>query len=103
MAADPSSLQLGSDLQESGLLFHDAHQQRVNVVLQISDLRLQLLQLHLPLRQQKLLLLKLLLLPLQLRLPLHQQSDQFVVVQVVVRAGSSGHSLRRREQTRVRM
>lgn len=70
-AASPASLQLGAHLQQRGLLLHDAHQQRVDVVLQISDLRLQLLQLQLALGQQTLLPLKLLLLPLQLRLPLH--------------------------------
>lgn len=88
-----ASLELGPHLQEGGLLLHDAHQQRVNVVLQIFDLRLQLLQLNLPLRQQTFLLLKLLLLLLELRLPLDQQSHQVAVVQVVVRAGSSRHQL----------
>lgn len=95
----PSSLQLGTHLQESGLLLHDAHQQRVNVVLQISDLRLQLLQLHLPLSQQKLLPLELRLLPLQLCLALHQQGDQFTVVQVVVRARPFCRRLKTSRQT----
>lgn len=88
-----SSLQLGAHLQESGFLLHDANQQRVNVVLQISDLRLQLLQLHLPLGQQDFLTMKLRLLPLQLRLTLHQQGDQFAVGEVVVRARSFGQRL----------
>lgn len=95
-AAEPASLELGSHLQEGGLLLHDAHQQRVNVVLQIFDLRLQLLQLNLPLRQQTFLPLKLCLLLLKLRLPLNQQSHQVIVVQVVVRAGSSRHQLSNR-------
>lgn len=83
-----SSLQLGANLQECRFLLHDAHQQRVNVVLQISDLRLQLPQLQLPLGQQNFLLPKLDLLPLQVGLPLHQQGDQFAVGEVVVRARS---------------
>lgn len=79
-----SSLEFGAHLQEGGLLLHDPHQQCVNVVLQIFDLRLQFLQLRLPLGQQKFLTFILRLLPLQLRLALHQQVDQFAVGQVVV-------------------
>lgn len=81
-------------MQESGLLLHDAHQQRVYVVFQIFDLRLQLLQLHLALRQQAFLAFKLVLLALQLGLPLHQQGDQLAVVQVEVRARPLRHRLR---------
>lgn len=84
----PPSLQLGAHLQERGLLLHDAHQQCVNVVLQISDLRLQLLQLHLSLSQHNSLPLELGLLSRQLCLALHQQGHQFAVGQVVVRARS---------------
>lgn len=83
-----SSLKLRAHLQESGLLLHDAHQQRVNVVLQISDLWLQPPQLQLALRQQNFLLLEHHLLLRQLCLALHQQGDQFAVGQVVVRARS---------------
>lgn len=93
-AAEPASLELGSHLQEVRLLLHDAHQQRVNVVLQIFDLRLQLLQLHLPLCQQRFLPLKLVLLLLKLGLPLNQQSHQFTVVQVVIWTSSTCHKLR---------
>lgn len=89
----PSSLELGAHLKESGLLLHDAHEQSVNVVLEIFDLRLQPLQLCLSFGQQSFVLLKLGLLPLELHLPLHEKSHQFTVIQVVVRARSLGQRL----------
>lgn len=91
------SLELGAHLQECRLLLHDAHQQRVNVVLEVFDLWLQLLQLYLPLCQQQFLTLKLHLLPLQLSLALDQQGDQLAVSQVVVRARSFCQRLRRKK------
>lgn len=95
------SLELGAHLQQCGLLLHDAHQQRVNVVFQISHLRLQPPQLQLALGQQAPLLLRLHPLPLQLRLPPHQQCHQLAVAQVVVGARPlhrrlASHTARRR-------
>lgn len=83
-----ASFHLGADLQQRGGLLHDAYEQRVDVILQISDQKFHLLYLRLALLQKSPSLLVLLPLLPELGVSLDQQIDQLAVVQVIVQAPS---------------
>ena len=78
------SLVSGAHLEERWRLLHDPQQQVVDVVLEVSHLELQLLQLGLPLVQQRPLLLAVSLLLLHVHLLLQQQCDQLHVGQLLI-------------------
>lgn len=88
MKAFVVSFHLVADLQQRGGLLHDAYEQRVDVILEISDQKLHLLYLRLTFLQQRPSLLVVLPLLPELSISLDQQSNQIAVVQVIVRASS---------------